>query len=113
MLEQHLRTFMLVSPFRHLHNVGHIGRLVISVEEAIAKGTRRIVALTGPEAVRAVQRADRIEARVRAAQKFVANDRSIVTDRKRFKDANKMVNELIEVSRKNILLSLPMRYFSL
>uniref|UniRef100_A0A0M3HPN3 Alanine--tRNA ligase n=1 Tax=Ascaris lumbricoides TaxID=6252 RepID=A0A0M3HPN3_ASCLU len=80
----------------HLHNVGHIGRLVISVEEAIAKGTRRIVALTGPEAVRAVQRADRIEARVRAAQKFVANDRSIVTDRKRFKDANKMVNELIE-----------------
>ncbi|VDM38110.1 unnamed protein product [Toxocara canis] len=81
----------------HLHNVGHIGRLVITVEEAIAKGTRRVVALTGHEAMRAVQRADRIEARVLDAHKKIANDPSVVTDRERFRNATKMVNELIEV----------------
>ncbi|CAG2069250.1 unnamed protein product, partial [Timema podura] len=35
---------------RHLHRAGHIGDFVIASEEAIAKGIRRIVALTGPEA---------------------------------------------------------------
>nr|CAD7412164.1 unnamed protein product [Timema cristinae] len=34
----------------HLHRAGHIGDFVIASEEAIAKGIRRIVALTGPEA---------------------------------------------------------------
>jgi len=36
--------------FRHLKRSGHMGDFVISAEEAIAKGIRRIVALTGPEA---------------------------------------------------------------
>jgi alanyl-tRNA synthetase len=36
--------------FRHLHRAGHIIGFIIASEEAIAKGTRRIVALTGPEA---------------------------------------------------------------
>lgn len=31
---------------------GHIGNFVISSEEAIAKGIRRIIALTGPEAAK-------------------------------------------------------------
>ncbi|KAK6039863.1 threonine/alanine tRNA ligase second additional domain protein, partial [Cooperia oncophora] len=47
----------------HLHNVGHIGHMVISSEEAIAKGIRRIVALSGPEAERALHRAERLAAR--------------------------------------------------
>ena len=34
----------------HLHNSGHIGNFVIVTEEAIAKGIRRIVAVTGNEA---------------------------------------------------------------
>jgi len=38
------------SSFRHLHRAGHIRGFVIASEEAIAKGIRRIVALTGPEA---------------------------------------------------------------
>ena len=38
------------SLFRHLHHAGHIREFVIASEEAIAKGIRRIVALTGPEA---------------------------------------------------------------
>lgn len=36
----------------HLQRAGHIGDFVIASEEAIAKGIRRIVALTGPEAVK-------------------------------------------------------------
>lgn len=36
----------------HLHRSGHIGDFVISSEDAIAKGIRRIVALTGPEATK-------------------------------------------------------------
>ncbi|KHN71772.1 Alanine--tRNA ligase, cytoplasmic [Toxocara canis] len=47
--------------------------------------------------MRAVQRADRIEARVLDAHKKIANDPSVVTDRERFRNATKMVNELIEV----------------
>lgn len=33
---------------------GHIGDFVISAEEAIAKGIRRIVAITGPEASKVI-----------------------------------------------------------
>lgn len=40
----------------HLKFAGHIGDFVISSEEAIAKGIRRIVALTGPEAAKALKR---------------------------------------------------------
>lgn len=35
---------------RHLQNSGHAGHFVIVSEEAIAKGIRRIVAVTGAEA---------------------------------------------------------------
>ena len=40
----------LHSIFSHVKRSGHIGDFVISAEEAIAKGIRRIVAITGPEA---------------------------------------------------------------
>jgi hypothetical protein len=39
-----------VVPFRHLQNSSHAGAFVIVTEEAIAKGIRRIVAVTGAEA---------------------------------------------------------------
>lgn len=41
---------------RHLHRSGHIGDFVICSEEAIAKGIRRIVALTGTEATKVNRR---------------------------------------------------------
>lgn len=41
--------------FSHVLRSGHIGDFVISVEEAIAKGIRRIVALTGPEATKVLE----------------------------------------------------------
>lgn len=47
--------------YRHLHRSGHVGDFVISAEEAIAKGIRRIVALTGPEATKALKKAASLE----------------------------------------------------
>ncbi|TKR62320.1 hypothetical protein L596_026301 [Steinernema carpocapsae] len=80
----------------HLQNVGHIGRLVISSEEAIAKGQRRIVALTGPAADKAIHRADRMEQRVNEIKAEVEADKDIVNDRVKFKETGKRVNELVE-----------------
>lgn len=45
----------------HLKRSGHIGDFVITTEEAIAKGIRRIVCVTGPEATRAVARCTELE----------------------------------------------------
>lgn len=45
----------------HLHQTGHIGDYVIVSEEGIAKGIRRIVALTGPEALKALNRQNLLE----------------------------------------------------
>ncbi|VDN01892.1 unnamed protein product [Thelazia callipaeda] len=87
----------------HLHNVGHVGKLVISTEEAIAKGIRRIVALTGPEACRAINRADRLEQRIEEAHNTIINDKSITVDKAQFKAATKKVLELIEEINHSIL----------
>lgn len=40
--------------FRHLRNSGHAAQFVIVSEEAIAKGIRRIVAVTGAEAQKVI-----------------------------------------------------------
>lgn len=45
----------------HLLQAGHIGDFIIASEEAIAKGIRRIVALTGPEATKAIKKADLLQ----------------------------------------------------
>lgn len=45
----------------HLHKTGHIGEYVIVSEEGIAKGIRRIVALTGPEAIKAINKLSVLE----------------------------------------------------
>lgn len=42
----------------HLKRAGHVGDFVIASEEAIAKGIRRIVALTGPEATKALKKGE-------------------------------------------------------
>jgi len=38
--------------FRHLLKGGHVGKMVIVSEEAISKGVRRIIAITGSEATK-------------------------------------------------------------
>lgn len=45
----------------HLHQTGHIGEYVIVSEEGIAKGIRRIVAVTGPEALKAINKMSILE----------------------------------------------------
>ncbi|KAK3086415.1 hypothetical protein FSP39_018170 [Pinctada imbricata] len=45
----------------HLKRSGHIGNMVIVSEEAISKGVRRIIAVTGSEAVRAQHRFETLE----------------------------------------------------
>jgi alanyl-tRNA synthetase len=48
----------------HLRNSGHIESFALVTEEAIAKGIRRIVALTGPEATKAHRLAEHLEKKV-------------------------------------------------
>ncbi|XP_069595623.1 alanine--tRNA ligase, cytoplasmic [Ranitomeya imitator] len=45
----------------HLQNSGHAGQFVIVTEEAIAKGIRRIVAVTGAEAQKAVRKQETLK----------------------------------------------------
>ena len=45
----------------HLTRTGHIGEFVITSEEAIAKGIRRVIAISGPDAQRAINKAAKLE----------------------------------------------------
>ncbi|XP_047545346.1 alanine--tRNA ligase, cytoplasmic [Vanessa atalanta] len=55
----------------HLHQTGHIGEYVIVSEEGIAKGIRRIVALTGPEALKAINKMSILENEVNNIANFI------------------------------------------
>lgn len=67
----------------HLKYAGHIGDFVIASEEAIAKGIRRIVALTGPEAAKALKKNELLEKRVNEL-KCMINENKEVTKSKQF-----------------------------
>lgn len=55
----------------HLHKTGHIGEYVIVSEEGIAKGIRRIVALTGPEAIKAMNKLNLLENEVNHIANYI------------------------------------------
>ncbi|GAB0093950.1 Alanine--tRNA ligase [Sergentomyia squamirostris] len=55
----------------HLQWAGHIGHFVVVSEESIARGIRRIVALTGPEADNALNRARIFTGRAEELKKLV------------------------------------------
>ncbi|KAF7264334.1 hypothetical protein GWI33_000302 [Rhynchophorus ferrugineus] len=59
----------------HVKYAGHIGDFVISSEEAIAKGIRRIVALTGPEATKALKRNELLENRLNELKSAIDGDK--------------------------------------
>lgn len=61
---------------RHLHYTGHIGDFVIASEDAIAKGIRRIVALTGPEATKALRTMRILEKQLSQLQTTIEADKS-------------------------------------
>lgn len=56
---------------RHLQRTGHMKSFVLVSEEAISKGIRRIVALTGPEALKAEKKCNALEERVENIQNLV------------------------------------------
>jgi hypothetical protein len=75
-----------------------VGKFVIASEDAIAKGIRRMYALTGPEAERAIHRADRLEQRVAQLVKTIEADKSLVNDRDRYRATNRQIFDIIDVS---------------
>jgi len=58
----------------HLSRAGHAMKMVIVVEEAIAKGIRRVVALTGPEAAKAVAKENLLHTQVEAVREKVKEE---------------------------------------
>lgn len=60
----------------HLHYTGHMGDFVIANEEAIAKGIRRIVALTGPEAFKAQKRAAVLQGELERLEATIKSDKN-------------------------------------
>nr|XP_023020343.1 alanine--tRNA ligase, cytoplasmic [Leptinotarsa decemlineata] len=76
----------------HVQYAGHIGDFVISSEEAIAKGIRRIVALTGPEATKALKKNELLENRLNELKSLIDTDK----DGSRSKEHVKKIVELTE-----------------
>lgn len=75
----------------HLHYAGHIGDFVIASEEAIAKGIRRIVALTGPEATKALKKTELLENELN-------NIKSIISDDKTGANSKEHVKKIVELT---------------
>lgn len=61
----------------HLHQSSHIGDYVIVSEEGIAKGIRRIVAVTGPEATKAINKLALLENDVNEIANILKKDLDI------------------------------------
>merc|ERR1711892_1408195 len=57
----------------HLRRAGHMEHMVIASEEAIAKGIRRIVAMTGPEAAKALNKEKLLNAELEKVRQKVSN----------------------------------------
>lgn len=76
----------------HLKYAGHIGDFVIASEEAIAKGIRRIIALTGPEASKALKKNEFLENRLNEIKTSIAEDK----DGNKSKEHVKQIVELTE-----------------
>lgn len=75
----------------HLQRSGHIGAFVISSEEAIAKGIRRIVALTGPEAEKALKRTETLETELNGLKATIDGDKD-------GKEAKEHVRRIVELT---------------
>ena len=83
----------------HLKRCSHIGNFVISSEDAIAKGIRRVIVVTGPEAAKAVKRGDIFRNRVNQ----LTDSAKQVKDLQASKELSKEITELSEeISQSNI-----------
>ncbi|XP_054722603.1 alanine--tRNA ligase, cytoplasmic-like [Uloborus diversus] len=75
----------------HLKRSGHVGDFVIASEEAIAKGIRRIVALTGAEAAKAIKKAE-------VFQNEVENLKNRIGDKSQTVSQKEMVKKIVELT---------------
>jgi len=75
----------------HLARAGHVGDFVISTEEAIAKGIRRIVALTGPEATKAIKKAEVLQNELNQLKTSLEGATELSD-----KEANRSITQLID-----------------
>ena len=83
----------------HLQNSSHIQKFIILTEEAIAKGIRRIIAVTGPEALRSHKKADVLEKEVADLSTSIQNqittnkDVNLQSLNKQIYDLNETINQ--------------------
>lgn len=78
----------------HVQYAGHIGDFVISSEEAIAKGIRRIVALTGPEATKALKRTELLQNRLNELKSIVETDKDGTKAKEHVKKIVELTDEI-------------------
>lgn len=78
----------------HLHYAGHIGDFVIASEEAIAKGIRRIVALTGPEATKALKKTELLENKLNDIKATIDGDKSGVNSKEHVKNIVELTEDV-------------------
>lgn len=78
----------------HLHYTGHIGDFIIASEEAIAKGIRRIVALTGPEAAKAFRTATLLQNQLSHLRETIETDKSGTNSKEYVKKIVELTEEI-------------------
>lgn len=78
----------------HLKYSGHIGDFVIASEEAIAKGIRRIVALTGPEAAKALKKTELLENKLNSLKTSITADKDGAKSKEHVKSIVELIDEI-------------------
>ncbi|XP_050675735.1 alanine--tRNA ligase, cytoplasmic [Leptidea sinapis] len=78
----------------HLHQTGHIGDYVIVSEEGIAKGIRRIVAFTGQEALKAINKMSVLENEVNDITNYVKEHAEDLNQKDTVKKIVDLTNEI-------------------
>uniref|UniRef100_T1PDF0 Alanine--tRNA ligase n=1 Tax=Musca domestica TaxID=7370 RepID=T1PDF0_MUSDO len=84
----------------HLKRSGHIVDFVISSEEAISKGIRRIVALTGPEALKAISKSNLFQAEIEKLNKAIEED-------SHGKNSKNIVKQIVEINEEISRATIP------
>ncbi|EGI61219.1 PREDICTED: alanine--tRNA ligase, cytoplasmic isoform X1 [Acromyrmex echinatior] len=78
----------------HLHYTSHIGNFTIVSEDAIAKGIRRIVALTGPEAAKALRTGMLLQRQLSQFQASIEDDKSETNSKEYVREIVELTEEI-------------------
>ncbi|XP_018345556.1 PREDICTED: alanine--tRNA ligase, cytoplasmic isoform X2 [Trachymyrmex septentrionalis] len=78
----------------HLHYTSHIGNFTIISEDAIAKGIRRIVALTGPEAAKALRTGMLLQRQLSQFQATIEDDQSGTNSKEYVREIVELTEEI-------------------